>query len=81
MKSAKYYKVTPLPVVSPVRLLEGGPFNYEKYRVFKVAVIYKGAKLWIQLLQDDIKLRINYYEESDFDSALLSYLKDGVSKV
>ena len=73
---AKFYKATPLPGDPPITLLEEGPFNYDKYRVFKVAVIYNGAKLWIQLLQDDIKLRTNYYEESDFDVALLNYLQE-----
>lgn len=72
---ANNYKATALSAELPVELLYEGPFNFKKYRVFKVAVIYNGAKLWIQLLQDDIKLKTNYYEEADFDPTLLDYLK------
>ncbi len=59
-----------------IELLLEGPFNYEKYRVFKVALLYNGAKLWIQLVQDEIKLEINYYSEKDFNQTLLEQMKN-----
>lgn len=72
---AKYFKTKPFPVQSPVDLLEVGPYSHNKNRIFKLAIIYNGGKLWIQLLQDDAKLKTNYYEEPGFDSTLLDYLK------
>ncbi|GAB2765560.1 GTPase [Salinimicrobium soli] len=72
---AKYFKTTQFPAESTVDLLKVGPYSHSKNRIFKLAIIYNEAKLWIKLFQDGVKLKTNYYDEPNFDSALLSYLK------
>ncbi|MGB8705705.1 MAG: GTPase [Gillisia sp.] len=72
---AKYFKTKPFPVQTTFDIIEVGPYSHNKNRIFKLAIIYNGTKLWIELFQDGAKLKSNYYEEPDFDSALLDYLK------
>jgi len=60
---------------SPVSSNFVGPFNHDKYRVFKIGVDYKGNRLYVQLMQDEISIGTNYYEDDGFDQDLLDFLK------
>lgn len=59
---------------SPVSFTLIGPFNHEKYRGFKIGIHYGGNTLYVQLIQDEISIGTNYYEDDGFDQSLLDFL-------
>lgn len=57
---------------SELKLKKEGPFNYYGKRVFKFGITSKDRILWVQLIRENIDLKINYYinekDEIEFKS-------------